>query len=329
MKKNNITFFISAIISLSSVAQPKMYTPFKTIHVGDELGFDYVAADEVNRNVYFSHATKVLVASMDNDSLIGEIPGTMGVHGITFDQGSGRGFISNGKANSITVFGLHDLKLIDTVAVTGINPDAVLYDPYSKKVFAFNGKTNNATVIDAVTLKVIATIPLPGKPEFAVTDLKGKIYVNIEDKNELVEIDASRMTVLKEWAVSPGDEPSGLAIDRKNKLLFSVCSNKQLIVFDLKKERVTDSITIGGRVDAVVFDPVTKMIYSSNGEGNVTVIRQQNRHHYQVVQTLITQKGCKTMALDPKTKKIYLPAAKYEGDTRKILPGSFEILVFK
>jgi len=327
MKK--ITIAALTFLSFSAAAQQNNYAYYKTIHVGDESGWDYVAADDVNRNMYFSHATKTLVASMDNDSIIGEIPKTFGVHGIAIANELNKGFISNGKANSVTVFNLKNFSLLDTIAVSGVNPDAILYDGFSKKVFTFNGKTNNATVIDAATLKVIGTIALPGKPEFAVTDLKGKIYVNIEDKSEVVQIDASALTVLKTWSVAPGDEPSGLAIDRANNVLFSVCSNKELIVFDIKKEKVTDSVSIGGRVDAVVFDPQSKLIYSSNGEGNVTIIQQNDAHSYKIVQTLSTQKGCKTMMLDTKTKKIFLPAAKYEGDTRKILPGSFEILIYK
>ncbi len=327
MKKITIAAF--TFLSLTVAAQQKNYAYYKTITVGDESGWDYLAADEVNRNMYFSHATKTLVASMDKDVIIGEIPKTFGVHGIAIDNELNKGFISNGKANSITVFNLKDFTIMDTIAVTGVNPDAIMYDGYSKKVFAFNGKSNNATVIDAATLKVVATIVLPGKPEFAVTDMKGKIYVNIEDKSEVVQIDASSLSVLKTWSVTPGDEPSGLAIDRENNILFSVCSNKELIVFDITKEKVTDSVTIGGRVDAVVFDPQSKLIYSSNGEGNVTIVKQLAAHTYKIVQTLITQKGCKTMMLDNKTKKIYLPAAKYEGETKKILPGSFEILIYK
>lgn len=318
---------ISASVSASS--QQKNYSYYKTIQVGDEAGWDYLAVDESHRNIYFSHGTRVLVASVDKDSIVAEIPHTMGVHGIAFDQELNKGFISNGRSNSVTIFDLNHFNVLDTVAVTGANPDAIMYDGFSKKVFAFNGRSNNATVIDPASLKVIGTIQLPGKPEFAVTDLKGKVYVNIEDKSELVQIDATQLKVLKEWTISPGEEPSGLAIDRKNNLLFSVCSNKELIVFDILKGKVINSVPIGDRVDAVVYDPGTGLIYSSNGEGNVTIVKQVTPEKYQVVQTLITEKGCRTMALDTKTKKIYLPAAKYEGDTRRILPGSFKILVYK
>jgi len=320
----------AAIMMASHVyAQQKEYSYYKSILVGDALGWDYAAVDETNRNVYFSHGTKVLVIAADKDAVIAEIPNTFGVHGIAFDDALNKGFISNGKANSVTVFDLKTFKVQDTVAVTGTNPDAIMYDAFSKKVFVFNGKSNNATVIDPVTLKVLQTIALPGKPEFSVSDGNGKIYVNIEDKSALVQLDAISMRVLNTWPVAPGDEPSGLAIDKKNNLLFSVCSNKKLVVFDAGKGKVIDSLPIGGKVDAVVFDPATKLIISSNGEGNATIIKQVQTNSYKVIQTLTTQKGCKTMAMDKATGKIYLPAAKFEGDTRKVLPGTFEILIYK
>jgi len=320
----------AAIMIVSHVnAQQKEYSYYKTIQVGDALGWDYAAVDETNRNVYFSHGTSVLVVATDKDAVIAEIPNTIGVHGIAFDHALNKGFISNGKANSVTVFDLQTFKVKDTVAVTGTNPDAIMYDDFSKKVLVFNGKSNNATVIDPATLQILQTIVLPGKPEFAVTDGKGKIYVNIEDKSELVQLDAANMRVLNTWPVAPGDEPSGLAIDAKNNLLFSVCSNKTLVVFDVAKGKVTASLPIGTKPDAVVFDAKEKMIISSNGEGNATIIKQLSPDSYKVVQTLSTQKGSKTMAMDNTTGKLYLPAAKFEGDTRKIIPGSFEILVYK
>jgi YVTN family beta-propeller protein len=328
-KRILLASFVSLCFSITAISQNQNYSLYKTIAVGDELGWDYVAVDEVNQHVFFSHATEVLVGSVDKDSIIAQIPNTLGVHGIAFDYELNKGFTSNGKANSVTVFDLKTFKVLDTVAVSGVNPDAIMYDPFSKKLFTFNGRSNNATVIDPISLKVISTISLPGKPEFAVTDLKGNIYVNLEDKSELVHINANNLTVMKTWSVVPGEEPSGLAIDRKNNLLFSGCANKKMIVFDIAKEKVIDSVAIGERVDAIVFDPVTKTIYSSNGEGNVTVVKQITPSEYKTVQVLQTQKGCKTMALDEKTKKIYLPAALFVGDTRKIEQGSFKILVYR
>ncbi|MEO5581911.1 MAG: DUF5074 domain-containing protein [Saprospiraceae bacterium] len=315
--------------ALTSLKAQSPYVYFKTIPVGDGLGWDYLAADQIHRNMYFSHGTKTLVASMDEDKIIATIPNTLGVHGIAFDQEMNEGFISNGRANSVTVFDLNNFNVIDTIAISGKNPDAILYDEFSKKVFAFNGRSNNVTVIDPKTMKEIKSIPLSGKPEFSVSDLNGNIYVNIEDKSEITQLDTKTLAVVKSWNISPGDEPSGLAIDRKNNVLFSVCSNKKLMVLDISSGKLIDSIAIGGGVDAVVFDPQTEMIYSSNGEGNVTIIKQHSKTTYQVIQTLATQRGSRTMALDTKTHKIYLPAAKYEGETRKILPGSFEIHVYK
>jgi YVTN family beta-propeller protein len=328
MKKLTLTISVLLSILTSTLAQSK-YVYFKTIPVGDALGWDYLAVDSVNNNIYFSHGLKVLIGSLANDAIIGEIPNTLGVHGIAFDYELNKGFISNGKTNSITVFDLKTFKMIDTVALSGQNPDAILYDAFSKHVFAFNGGSHDASVIDPETLKEIKTIPLSGKPEFAVSDLKGNIYVNIEDKNEIAQIDANTLAVLKTWSTLPGEEPSGLAMDRKNNVLFSVCSNKKLVVFNINNEKVLGAIPIGGGVDAVVFDPQSSLVYSSNGEGNVTIIKQVSPMAYKIFQTLETQKGSRTMTLDTKSKKIYLPAAKYEGDTKNILPGSFEILVYK
>lgn len=305
------------------------YTFYKSIPVGDGLGWDYLAADEANRLMYVSHGTKVLIVSMDEEKIIGEISNTPGVHGIALDHKLHRGYISCGRTNSVSVFDLPTFKVIDTIALSGTNPDAILYDAFSDKVFAFNGRSANVSVIDPMTLKEIKIIPLTGKPEFSVTDLKGNIYVNNEDKSEITHIDANSFAVKHTWSISPGEEPSGLAIDRQNNLLFSVCSNKKLIIFDIQAEKVIETIAIGGGVDAVVFDPSTRLIYTSNGEGSVTIFKQRDPSHYQIVQTLSTQRGCRTMMIDPKTKYIYLPAAKYEGETRRIVAESFEILVFK
>lgn len=327
---NKLQFLgLSLMIAASSAATAQDMTLHKKIAVGDDLGWDYLAIDTVHSRLFCSHGTKVLVADMNKDAIIGEISNTYGVHGITFDYTLNKGFISNGKANSVTAFNLDDLSVIDTVTVTGSNPDAILYDDFSRKLFTFNGKSNNATVIDPGSMKIISTIALPGKPEFAVSDQKGVVYVNVEDKNMLVAIDAKNLTVLHTWPIAPGEEPSGLAIDRMNQLLFSVCTNNKLTVFDIKKQRVITTVEIGGHPDAVAYDPSSHRIYSSNGEGNVTVIQQESPSSYKTIQVLLTQKGCKTLAFDGRTKKLYLPAALFEGDTKKVVPGSFDILIYK
>jgi hypothetical protein len=265
---------------------------------------------------------------MDKDIIVGEIPDTRGVHGIAVANSLNKGFVSNGATASVTVFDLTTLKTIDTIPGTGTNPDAILFDSYSNKLFTFNGRSSNATVIDPVSLKVIGSIALPGKPEFATSDEAGNVFVNIEDKSIIVQINAQKMTVENQWPIAPGKEASGMAIDRKNKLLFSV-TDKILVVSDYAAGKVLTTAEIGDGPDAVAFDPETKLIYSSNGEGNVTILHEDARDKYKLVQTLVTQKGCRTIGFDSKTKKIYLSGAKFEGDTRKILPNSFEVLVYK
>ena len=327
--KNILAVAFCFLVVLNGFSQQKNYSFLKTIPVNDELGWDLLTVDETNRNVFLSHATKVLVANADNDSIIAEIPNTQGVHGIAICNKLNRGFISCGKTNSVTVFDLKTFKIIDTVAVTGKNPDDIRYDAYSNNVFVFNGRSNNATVLNAENLKVVATVELPGKPEFAASDEKGKVFVNLEDKSQISEIDVNQLKVVKTFSIAPGEEPSGLAIDKKNNLLFSVCDNKTLTVFDIKNEKVIATVEIGKGPDGVAFDENTQTIFSSNGEGNVTIIKQQTPSSYEIIQTLATQKGCRTIAEDKVTKKIYLPAATFDGDTRKIINNSFKILVYK
>jgi YVTN family beta-propeller protein len=304
------------------------YSMSKHIATNDGYGWDYAAADEVSRHLFVSHGIKVLIIDMDKDSIIGEINNTIGVHGIAIANKLNKGFTSNGRSNSVTVFDLTTFKTIDTIAVSGQNPDAIMYDAFSNRVFTFNGRSNNSTVIDAVTLKVIDSIALSGKPEFAVNDGKGNVYVNIEDKSTIAHIDSKKLTVLHEWPIAPGEEASGLAIDLKNNLLFSVCDNSTLVVVDYTTGKAVTSFPIGKGVDAVVFDPATQLIYSSNGEGTVSIYKQEAKDKYTAVQLLTTQKGCRTMAMDPASKKIYLSAGKYEEGKRSLVAGSFEVLVY-
>jgi YVTN family beta-propeller protein len=333
-KKSSSKILILQIIAITlclvSSAQKKFveYNLFKRIATYDSYGWDYAAVDETNRHLFVSHGVKVLIIDTEKDSLIGEISNTFGVHGIAIAAKLNKGFTSNGRTNSITVFDLTTFKTLDTIAISGQNPDAIMYDAFSNRLFTFNGRSKNTTVIDASTLKVIDSISLSGKPEFAVNDGNGNVYVNIEDKSTIVHIDSKKLSVLNEWPIHPGEEASGLAIDIKNKLLFSVCDNSQLIVFDYEKGKVVASLAIGKGADAVVFDPATKLIYSSNGEGTVSIFQQQSKEKYIPVQLLVTQKGCRTMALDGNSKKIYLSAGKYQEGKRILQPGSFEVLVY-
>ncbi|HKP85812.1 MAG TPA: YncE family protein [Blastocatellia bacterium] len=313
------------------------YHLLRKIEIGGEGGWDYVTVDSDMRRVYVSHATRVVVLDADKGTVVGEIPNTNGVHGIAIVPELGRGFTSNGRDATATIFDLKTLKVIGQ-AKTGKNPDAIIYDPVSRRVFAFNGTSHDATVIDAASGEVAGTIELGGKPEFAAADGKGMVYVNIEDKSEVVAIDSRNLKVKAHWPLAPGEEPSGMAMDRKHRRLFIVCANKKMIVMDPDGGRVVTSLPIGGGVDAAAFDPETKLVFSSNGEGTLTVVRQESADKYSVVENAPTQRGARTMALDPKTHNLYLPTAQFGPPPAptperprprpSIVPGSFTLLVF-
>jgi YVTN family beta-propeller protein len=332
-----LVIFGFTVGSGQTAPNPSGYHLLKKIEVGGEGGWDYLFADSESHRLYVSHATKVVVIDTDKDTVIGEIPNTNGVHGIAVAEDLGRGFISDGRDNAVTIFDLKDLKTLDTVKV-GKNPDAIMYDPASKRIFAFNGGSSDATVLDAATGKVVGTIALGGKPEFATSDGKGNVYVNIEDKSEVVELDSQKLAVKAHWPIAPGEEASGMAIDRKNHRLFMVCSNKKMIVMNAENGKVVADLLIGDGTDAAGFDPDTKMAFSSNGEGTLTVIREDGKDKYSVVENITTQRGARTMTLDAKTHKIYLPTAQFgpapaptaerPRPRPSIVPNSFVILVF-
>ena len=312
------------------------YKVVQTLRVGGEGGWDYLAVDPAARRLYVTRGTRVMVFDADTLSVVGEIPNTAGVHGVALAPELGRGFASDGKAASVTIFDLKTLKPIEEVKVTGENPDAILYDPFTKQVFAFNGRTANATVLDAVTGKVKATIALGGKPEFATTDLAGRVYVNIEDKSEVVAIDAGKNEAAARWPLAPCEEPSGMAIDRARNRLFVGCGNKMMAVVDAKTGKVAATIPIGGGVDANGFDPATGTAFSSNGEGSLTVAREGGDGKF-VAENVATMRGARTMALDEKTHRVFLATAEFGPPPSptpdqprprpSMIPGSFTLLV--
>ena len=283
-----------------------------------------------------SHYNKQDVIDVTTNKLVGTIPDTKGVHGITLAKDLNKGFISNGRDTSVTIIDLKTLKIIAKVKVTGNNPDAILFDPYSQKVFTFNGRSSNSTVIDAKTNKVIGTIKLSGKPEFPVSDLKGKIFVNIEDKNSISVINVNTLKVEHTWPVAPGESPSGLAIDLANHRLFSVCENKMMVVVDYLTGKVVTTLKIGGGVDGVSFDPGLKRVYSSNGEGTMTVVLEKDANTFNVLENVPTQKGARTITVNTKTHKLYLPTAEYNEapapttenphPRASVKPGTFIVL---
>ncbi len=337
-----VNFFVLslAVFLLGSVAIGQTSSGYKVIDrikIGGDGGWDYLLADGGSQRLYVSHATHVVVIDTKKNEVVGDIPNTPGVHGIALAPKLGRGWTSNGRSNTVTVFDLKTLKILDTIPVQATNPDAILYDPYSEHVFTFNGRSSNATAIDARTNAVIGTIALEGKPEFAVTDLHGKIYVNIEDKNQVKEFDAKTLKVLSTWSLAPGEEPSGLAIDRKHNRLFSVCGNKMMIVLDAKSGKVVASVPTGDGTDAAAFDPATEFAFSSNGEGTVTVIHEDSQEKFSVVENVATQRGSRTMTLDEVSHRLYLsgatfgpapaPTSERPRPRPQMQPDSFMVLV--
>jgi DNA-binding beta-propeller fold protein YncE len=290
---------------------PSGYHLLKKIALGGEGGWDYITFDSPTRRLFISRQTKVIVLDVDSEKIVGEIPNTEGVHGIALAPDLGRGFTSNGRAGTITIFDLKTLAIIGS-AKAGTNPDAIVYDPASKRVFAMNGRSSNSTVIDAATGNVVGTIALTGKPEFAVADGAGNVYVNIEDKNEMLQIDSQKLAVTAHWPLAPCDEPSGLAIDIANRRLFAGCDNKVIAVVNADSGKVIATPAIGDGVDANAFDPGTAFVFSSNGEsGTLTVIHEDAPDKFSVLENVPTQKSARTMTLDPKTHEVYTVAAEF------------------
>ncbi len=329
------TLIVFVIVSINCIAQTTNsdYKITNHFYLEGDGGWDYLIVDTANERLFISHSTVTQVMDIKSGKLIHTIEDTKGVHGIALAYDLNKGFISNGKDSSVTVFDLKTFEVLTKIPVTGKNPDAILYDQFTHKVFTFNGKTSNSTVIDAKTNSVIATIPLEGKPEFAVADGYGKIYVNIEDKSELCCINSIKMTVEKYWSLSPGKEPSGLAFDVKNHYLFSACDNKLMVISDAITGTIIKTLPIGENVDGAVFDSFTKSAFSSNGDGTVTVILEKPKDDFEVVSTITTEKWARTIACDYKTHKLYLPTKEVDETTAKdkdakpySLSGKFVIL---
>jgi YVTN family beta-propeller protein len=306
--------------------------------LGGAGGWDYLTLDSEKKRLFISRATHVDVISVESGQLIGSIPDTQGVHGIALAPALKRGFTSNGRANSVTVFDLDTLKVIQEVKVPGRNPDAILYEPGGKHVFTFNGASKDVTVLDASSLAVLATIPVPDKPEFAAQDGRGQIFVNIEsDPGQMVVIDTQKLNVKSTWPLPGCNSPSGLAIDRAHRRLFSVCDGKVMAVTDAVSGKQAALVPIGEHPDAAGYDQKRGIVYSSNGDGSLSVVHQDAADRYSVVQTLPTQRGARTMALDDATGKVYLvtadfapaPAATAEQPHPRPapIPDSFVVLV--
>ncbi len=340
MKNLGIALSLAVFLGLGAVSHAQItrqkYRVVNKIHLPGQTWWDYPAVDASSGRLFVSHGTMVQVVNVKTGEPVGVIPNTEGVHGIALAEGLNKGFISDGGDSSVTVFNLKTLKVIGKIQVTGRDPDAILYDPFTQRVFTCNGRTSNSTVIDAKTDKVIGTIKLTGRPEFSATDGEGRIYINIEDKSLIDEINPKTMKIENVWSLAPGEHPSGLAIDAKNHVLFSVCHNKLMVVMNAIDGKVITTLPIGGHVDGAAYDPVLRRAYSSNGEGTLTVVQREGRNNYKVLENLPTQEGARTIALDTKTHDLFLPTAKFGPRPKptpqnphafpKMIKGSFVVL---
>jgi len=329
--------FIFAVVFYITGVTAQTYKVSKKINVPGDEGWDYLTVDEVNQHLFVSHGSVVNVVDLKTDKNIATIPDTKGVHGIAIANGLNKAFITDGKDNAVTIVNLTTFELIEKVTLEGQKPDAILYDKFSEQVFVYNAKSNNATVLNAVTHKIIKNIPLDGKPEFSVTNTKGLIYVNIEDKNEIKTIDAKTLEVTATWSIAPGEEPSGLAIDLETNRLFSVCGNNLMVIVDATNGKIIKTLPIEDGCDGVAFDSKKKLAFSSNGIGTITVVKEKSANSFTVQETVTTQKGARTIALNKTTGQLYLSTADFGAKPEptkenpkprpSLVPDSFAVLV--
>ena len=332
--KNALVLFA---LALTVPLQAANYHVVRHIPVGGTGGWDYLTVDDTLRRLFLSHGTEVDVVNLASGKKVGVIDKLEGAHGIAIAADLGRGFISNGRSNMVTVFELSTLKRVADWKATGDNPDAILYDRASKRLLTFNGRGKNATVFNAKSGDVVATIDIGGKPEFAVAKGDGTVYANVEDTNEVVEIDAKNAKVVRRWPLAGCDSPSGIAYDMKNERLFSVCENKVMAISDAKAGKIMTTVPIGAGTDGAAFDPTSKTAFSANGaDGTITVVREVSPGKFEAVDTVQTAKGARTIVLDERTHHLYTPTAKFGATPEPtaerphprpaIEPETFEVL---
>jgi YVTN family beta-propeller protein len=332
MLKQVSIFSLLCFLFLNSSAQRSMYVA-DTFYIKSGGGWDYILADPLSDHLYVTHGTQVNVLNKNTGDSIGVIPGTIGVHGVALVHSLNKGFTSNGRINNVFVFDLNTLQILDSIK-TGENPDAIFYDDYSKKVITCNGRSKNISIIDPATNKVVATIDVKGKPETAVSDGEGKIFINNEDMSEIEVIDINAMKLTNSWPIGPGESPSGLSIDRKTKRLFAGCDNKLLIVIDATNGKIVSTVPIGDGCDGTAFNASTNTAFSSNGEGTLTIIKEVSKDNFQVTNNLPTKRGARTISVDASTNTVYLPTADFgaptgTGTRPPVIPGTFKVIVVK
>lgn len=332
MKKHAFLLILLAAVSACSIGQTSGIHLLKTYHIESSGGWDYLALSPVKDWIYVSHGTQVNILNKNTGDSLGVIGNTTGVHGIAFDVADKKGFTSNGRLNNVTVFDISTNYVLAQVP-TGANPDAILYEPFSKRIITCNGRSRNLSIIDPTNNKLVDSIDVGGKPETAVSDEKGMLFVNIEDKNEIVVVDLKKWRVLNRWSISPAEGPTGLAFDARTRRLFAGC-DKMLVVVDADNGAIVDKLPIGDGCDGVAFDPATNDIYTSNGDGTLTVIHENSVSNFSVAANITTKRSARTIAIDYSTHLIYLPAAEFQplepGQTGrpKMKPGTFQIMVF-
>jgi hypothetical protein len=336
MEKIILPILFSLAVAICRAAEP--YHFIKEIPIGGEGGWDYLSVDPAAHRLYVSHATEIVVIDLNSDKIVGEITNTPGVHGIAISDDLGLGVTSNGREDKA---GIVDLKTLQTLSKvdTAEGPDGFVYDPGQMEAYLFCGRAQAATVVDVKAAKAVATIPLGGQPEFATVDPEaGRVYDNLENKSEVAVIDTKTHQVVNRWQIAPGESASGMAIDVAHNRLFIGCHNRKMVMMDNTNGKVLATVPIGEGVDACRFDPGTQLAFASCGDGTTTIAKEESPDKLTIVQTLKTERGARTMALDPSTHKIYLATAKFgaqpesaNGERRRrppMIPGTFKILVY-
>ena len=328
----------SVALLCETAAAEEAYKFLNEIPIGGEGGWDYVTVDAAARHLYLSHATKVVVVDLTKNAVIGEIGDTPGVHGFIVVPDLERGFSSNGKESKMSVVDLKTFRTISKIE-TGANPDALVYEPRHGEVYVFNHSGNSATVINAKTANVVSTIALGGNPEFAAADSAGdRIYCNVEDKSEVAVIDTAKHEVVARWSLVPGTEPTGMAFDATHHRLFVGCHNKLMAMLDTETGKVVATVPIGAGVDGCAFDDATQLAFASCGDGTTTIAKEETAQKLTIIQTLKTERGARTIALDPQTHRIYLPTAQFHPPPSPapgaspgrpmIVPNTLRLLVY-
>jgi DNA-binding beta-propeller fold protein YncE len=316
------------------------YTLAQRYPLGGNERWDYLGYDSVRHRVFISRANHVQVVDSETGKQVGEIAGTDGVHGFAFVESRKLGFITNGRADTLTVFDLDSLKTVGTLPAGGHDPDSILYVPELERLYVSNGHDASVSAYEVATQALIATMPVGGKPETLAAGTNGRVYVAVEDKGEIAEIDGAMNKVLAHWSIAPCEEPSGLTSDPKSGRLFAVCGNRRMMVVDADSGRVIATVPIGEGPDAVAFDPSTNTVFSSNGEdGTLTVVHEDDPDHYSVRQTVATQSGARTLALDTGGHRVFLVSSQFETPAHAasasqpgrpaVRPGTFNLLLVR